>query len=136
MSKQAKAPEKSWRVKAEKKGKKKDKYRAQNADVQAAMSVGGVAAAVAAVATATTRCQDDRGQLKTSMAVASAAALVAAQCIEKAVSMGADLHQLDSLLTSAVNVKTPGDIITLTAGAATGTATLRSWCFLFRVLKI
>ena len=61
MSKQAKAPEKSWRVKAEKKGKKKDKYRAQNADVQAAMSVGGVAAAVAAVATATARREDDRG---------------------------------------------------------------------------
>ena len=68
--------------------------------------------------------------------MASAAALVAAQCVEKAVSMGADRHQLASLLTSAVNVKTPGDIITLTAGAATGTATLRSWCFLFRVLKI
>lgn len=128
VSKQAK-PEKSWRVKAEKKGKKKDKYRAQNAEVQAAMSVGGVAAAVAAVAAATARSQDDGGQSKTSMAVASAAALVAAQCVEKAVSMGADRHQLASLLTSAVNVKTPGDIVTLTAGAATalrGAAALKA----------
>lgn len=128
LSKQAK-PEKSWRVKAEKKGKKKDKYRAQNAEVQAAMSVGGVAAAVAAVAAATARCQDNGGQSKTSMAVASAAALVAAQCVEKAVSMGADRRQLASLLTSAVNVKTPGDIVTLTAGAATalrGAAALKA----------
>ena len=94
-----------------------------NSQVHAAMSVAGVAAAVAAIAasTATASSDDNFGQNKTlSIAVASAAALVAAQCVELAESMGADHDHISSVISSAVNVKTPGDVTTLTAAAATG----------------
>jgi hypothetical protein len=54
------------------------------------------------------------------MAVASAATLVAAQCVEAAESMGAEREHLEAAVGSAVNVRTPGDIVTVTAAAATG----------------
>ena len=54
------------------------------------------------------------------MAVASAATLVAAQCVEAAEVMGAERDHLASVLSNAVNVKSAGDIMTLTAAAATG----------------
>lgn len=101
------------------KEKKKEEGRVQNAQVHAAMSVAGVAAAVAAIAAATAANSGNDGQSQTSMAVASAASLVAAECVEVAESMGADRQQLSSVVNSAVNVKTAGDIMTLTAGAAT-----------------
>ncbi|KAJ4956239.1 hypothetical protein NE237_013022 [Protea cynaroides] len=66
---------------------------------------------------------------KTDMAVASAATLVAAQCVEAAESMGAEREHLASVISSAVNVRSPGDIMALTAGAATalrGAATLKA----------
>ncbi|MCO5549893.1 hypothetical protein L7F22_003368 [Adiantum nelumboides] len=101
------------------KERKKEAFRVQNSQVHAAMSVAGVAAALAAIAasTATTSCEET--QNKTSMAVASAAALVAAQCVEVAESMGANREQISSVVSSAVSVRTPGDVMTLTAGAAT-----------------
>ncbi|XP_029124081.1 VAN3-binding protein isoform X2 [Elaeis guineensis] len=112
--------------------KKKEETRAQNAQLHAAVSVAGVAAAVAAVAAATAAAsgsgKDDRAA-RTDMAVASAATLVAAQCVEAAESMGAEREHLASVVGSAVNVRTPGDIITLTAAAATalrGAATLKA----------
>ncbi|KAH7276334.1 hypothetical protein KP509_39G003100 [Ceratopteris richardii] len=112
------------------KEKRKEVSRAQNARVHAAMSVAGVAAAVAAIAAATATSESEKGeQNKTSMAVASAAALVAAQCVEAAESVGAAREQLSSVVSSAVRVKTPGDIMTLTAAAATalrGSATLNA----------
>lgn len=111
------------------KEKKKEETRAHNAQVHAAISVAGVAAAVAAVAAATATSSGENAQSKTSMAVASAAALVAAQCVEVAESMGADREQMAAVVSSAVNVKKPGDIMTLTAGAATalrGAATLKA----------
>eukprot|EP01018_Ginkgo_biloba_P002606 Gb_33098 [translate_table: standard] len=111
------------------KEKKKEETRAQNAQVHAAVSVAGVAAAVAAIAAATATSSGDNGQSKTSMAVASAAALVAAQCVEVAECMGADREQMASVVSSAVNIRKPGDIMTLTAGAATalrGAATLKA----------
>ncbi|KAH9301429.1 hypothetical protein KI387_013012 [Taxus chinensis] len=110
------------------KEKKKEEARTHNAQVHAAISVAGVAAAVAAVAAATVT-SGENGQSKTSMAVASAAALVAAQCVEVAECMGADREQMAAVVSSAVNVKKPGDIMTLTAGAATalrGAATLKA----------
>ena len=95
--------------------------RAHGAQVHAAISVAGVAAAIAAITAATATSTADEGiQSKTSMAVASAAALVAAQCVEVAESIGADRDHLSSIITSAVNVKHPGDVMTLTAAAATG----------------
>ncbi|KAK7250513.1 hypothetical protein RIF29_32999 [Crotalaria pallida] len=58
-----------------------------------------------------------------SSAIASAAALVASHCIEIAGDMGA-YDQIITVVNSAINAKTNGDIMTLTSGAATGIRTL------------
>ncbi|KAM0853683.1 hypothetical protein ACQ4PT_050915 [Festuca glaucescens] len=116
----------------DRKEKKKEETRAHNAQVHAAVSVAAVAAAVAAVASATAAAsgsgKDDRAA-RTDLAMASAATLVAAQCVEAAESMGAEREHLEAVVSSAVNVRTPGDIVTVTAAAATalrGAATLRA----------
>ncbi|XP_052206492.1 VAN3-binding protein-like [Diospyros lotus] len=112
--------------------KKKEEARAQNAQLHAAVSVAGVAAAVAAIAAATAASSGsgkDEQMAKTDMAVASAATLVAAQCVETAEAMGAEREHLTSVVSSAVNVRSAGDIMTLTAAAATalrGVATLKA----------
>ncbi|KAL1220676.1 VAN3-binding protein [Cardamine amara subsp. amara] len=112
--------------------KKKEETRAHNAQIHAAVSVAGVAAAVAAIAAATAASSSsgkDEQMAKTDMAVASAATLVAAQCVEAAEVMGAEREYLASVVSSAVNVRSAGDIMTLTAGAATalrGVATLKA----------
>jgi hypothetical protein len=101
------------------KEKRKEANRSQNAQVHAAVTVAGVASAIAAV-TAATAASSSEDSSKISMAVASAAALVAAQCVEVAESMGADREHMAAIVSSAVNVRTAGDIMTLTASAATG----------------
>ncbi|XP_057959620.1 VAN3-binding protein isoform X2 [Malania oleifera] len=112
--------------------KKKEETRAHNAQLHAAVSVAGVAAAVAAIAAATAASSEsgkDEQMAKTNMAVASAATLVAAQCVEAAEAMGAEREHLASVVSSAVNVRSAGDIMTLTAAAATalrGAATLKA----------
>ncbi|XP_022722395.1 VAN3-binding protein-like [Durio zibethinus] len=112
--------------------KKKEETRAHNAQIHAAISVARIAAAVAAIAAATATSSSagkDEQMAKTDMAVASAATLVAAQCVEAAEAMGAERDHLASLISSAVNVRSAGDIMTLTAGAATalrGAATLKA----------
>ncbi|GFS37198.1 auxin canalization protein [Actinidia rufa] len=112
--------------------KKKEETRAQYAQLHATVSVAGVAAAVAAIAAATTASSGtgkDEQMAKTDMAVASAATLVAAQCVEAAEAMGAERELLASVVSSAVNVRSAGDIMTLTAAAATalhGAATLKA----------
>ncbi|KAF7806898.1 VAN3-binding protein-like isoform X1 [Senna tora] len=112
--------------------KKKEETRAHNAQLHAAVSVAGVAAAVAAIAAATAASSGsgkDEQMAKTDMAVASAATLVAAQCVEAAEAMGAEREHLASVVGSAVNVRSAGDIMTLTAAAATalrGAATLKA----------
>ncbi|XP_015869065.2 VAN3-binding protein isoform X1 [Ziziphus jujuba] len=112
--------------------KKKEETRAQNAQLHAAVSVAGVAAAIAAIAAATAASSGsgkDEQMAKTDMAVASAATLVAAQCVEAAEAMGAEREHLAAVVSSAVNVRSAGDIMTLTAGAATalrGAATLKA----------
>ncbi|KAG2315133.1 hypothetical protein Bca4012_065926 [Brassica carinata] len=112
--------------------KKKEETRAHNAQIHAAVSVAGVAAAVAAIAAATAASSSagkDEQMAKTDMAVASAATLVAAQCVEAAEVMGAEREHLAYVISSAVNVRSAGDIMTLTAGAATalrGVATLKA----------
>ncbi|XP_051118644.1 VAN3-binding protein-like [Andrographis paniculata] len=116
----------------ERREKKKEETRAQNAQIHAAVSVAGVAAAIAAIAAATAAASakgNDEHAAKTDMAVASAATLVAAQCVEAAESMGADREHLMSAISSAVNVRSHSDISTLTAAAATalrGVATLKA----------
>lgn len=107
----------------DRKEKKKEETRAHNAQLHAAVSVAGVAAAVAAIAAATAASSGsgkDEQMAKTDMAVASAATLVAAQCVEAAEAMGAERDHLASVVSSAVNVRSAGDITTLTAAAATG----------------
>ncbi|XP_039071183.1 VAN3-binding protein-like isoform X2 [Hibiscus syriacus] len=112
--------------------KKKEETRAHNAQLHAAVSVAGVAAAVATIVAATaafSSARKDEQRVKTDMAVASAATLVAAQCVEVAEAMGAERDHLASVISSAVNVRSAGDIMTLTAGAATalrGAATLKA----------
>ncbi|XP_027365615.1 VAN3-binding protein-like isoform X4 [Abrus precatorius] len=106
----------------DRKEKKKEETRAHNAQLHAAVSVAGVAAAVAAIAAATAASsgsRKDEQMAKTDMAVASAATLVAAQCVEAAEAMGAERDHLASVVSSAVNVRSAGDITTLTAAAAT-----------------
>jgi hypothetical protein len=116
----------------ERREKKKEEARAHNAQLHAAVSVAGVAAAVAVIAAATAATSasgKDEQMAKTDMAVASAAILVAAQCVEAAEVMGADRDHLISAVNSAVNVRSHGDILTLTAAAATalrGAATLKA----------
>ncbi|XP_074292248.1 VAN3-binding protein-like [Silene latifolia] len=116
----------------DRKEKKKEETRAHNAQVHAAVSVAGVAAAVAAIAAATAASSGsgkDQEAARTDMVVASAATLVAAQCVEAAEIMGAEREHLASVVSSAVNVRSAGDIMTLTAAAATalrGAATLKA----------
>ncbi|VVB07188.1 unnamed protein product [Arabis nemorensis] len=116
----------------DRKEKKREETRAHNAQLHAAISVASVAAAVAAIAAATAA-QSSSGNdeiiAKNDSAVASAATLVAAQCVEAAEILGADREHLASVVSSAVNVRSAGDIMTLTAAAATalrGAATLKA----------
>ncbi|GFP85292.1 hypothetical protein PHJA_000672900, partial [Phtheirospermum japonicum] len=116
----------------ERREKKKEETRTQNAQLQAAVAVAGVASAIAAIAAAiaaTSSKGKDEQMAKTDMAVASAATLVAMQCVEAAETMGADRDHLMSAISSAVNVRSHGDISTLTAAAAIvlrGVATLKA----------
>ncbi|EPS65395.1 hypothetical protein M569_09381, partial [Genlisea aurea] len=102
--------------------KKKEELRAHNAQTHAAISVAGLASAVAAIAAATAASsggRNDERTAKTDMAVASAATLVAAQCVDAAEALGAEREHLASVVSSAVNARSAGDIMTLTAAAAT-----------------
>ncbi|KAK6912732.1 VAN3-binding protein-like, auxin canalization domain, partial [Dillenia turbinata] len=117
------------------KERRKQEARTHKAQLHAAVSVAGVAAAVAALAASSatsaelSTSQYKMAPSKTSAAIASAAALVASHCIEIAEDMGADHDQIITVVNSAVNARTNGDIMTLTAGAATalrGAATLRA----------
>ncbi|CAA7394786.1 unnamed protein product [Spirodela intermedia] len=115
--------------------RKKEETRTHNAQLHAAVSVAGVASAVAAMAAATAAAAASRGPAKDDettkmdMALASAATLIAAHCVEAAESIGAQRELLGSVVASAVNVSTPGDVVALTAAAATalrGTAALKA----------
>lgn len=96
--------------------KKKDKVRVENAHVHAALSVAGLAAALAAVAAAENR---KGSSSKMSTALASATELLASRCIELAESAGAEHDRVASIVRSAVDVRSASDLVTLTAAAAT-----------------
>lgn len=105
----------------DRKEKKKEETRVNNAQLHAVVSVAGVAAAVAAMASNNVKIlKDDEKGEKFELAVASAATLVAAHCVEVAEAMGVERDQLGSVVGSAVNVKCSDDVLTLTAAAATG----------------
>ncbi|KAG4133462.1 hypothetical protein ERO13_D08G097150v2 [Gossypium hirsutum] len=83
----------------------------------AAISVAGLAAALAAVAAENSKreyCSPTK-----EAAVASAAALVAAQCAKVAEAMGAKKEQLGSVIASTMSGTTASEILTLTAAANT-----------------
>ncbi|KAG8659479.1 VAN3-binding protein [Manihot esculenta] len=96
--------------------KKKDKARMENAHMHSAISIAGLAAALAAVAAAG---NSNDSVSKMSMALASATELLASHCIELAESAGADHDRVASVVRSAVDIQSPGDLMTLTAAAAT-----------------
>ncbi|XP_037437377.1 VAN3-binding protein-like [Triticum dicoccoides] len=104
---------------------RKEKARADLAQAHAMVSVAQVSAAVAAVTAATSR---DNQDSKIAAAMASATKLLASHCAEAAQLAGAGHEQVSSAVRSAVGVTGPGDLMTLTAAAATalrGTATLK-----------
>ncbi|XWS49723.1 hypothetical protein CRYUN_Cryun12cG0027500 [Craigia yunnanensis] len=96
--------------------KKKDKIRAESARVHSAVSVAGLAAGLAAVAAAGN--SNGTGS-KMSLALASATELLASHCIELAELAGADHDRVASVVKSAVDIQSAGDLMTLTASAAT-----------------
>ncbi|RZC69701.1 hypothetical protein C5167_032830 [Papaver somniferum] len=122
---------KKWVKEIKQKRKKED--RLQRAEVHAAISVAGVAAALAAIAAENMNKQGNHHQANNTTtgkesAIASAAALVAAQCAQMAEAMGAKRDQLSNVLGSAMSTANATDILTLTAAAATslrGADTLR-----------
>lgn len=116
----------------EQREKKRAEARSRNAQAYAATSVAGVAAAVAALVAGAVfsappppeqrpKSGGASSATKTAAAVASAAALVASHCVEMAQGIGASHDQILAAIHSAVNAQTSGDVMALTAGAATGT---------------
>ncbi|KAJ0251940.1 Phosphoinositide binding protein [Hirschfeldia incana] len=113
------------------KEKKKQETRTRNAEIHAAVSVAGVAAAVAANAASNAVAASEHTVESTAVAaaVASAAALIASHCIEMAGEIGAGYNQIETAVSSATNARTNGDVMALTASAATalrGAAILRA----------
>ncbi|KAJ6851501.1 VAN3-binding protein-like [Iris pallida] len=105
--------------------RQKEKARASRARIHAAVSVAGVAAAVAAVVA---RAGAENTSSDTYSALASATELLASHCIEAAEQAGAGHEHVASVVRSAVDVGSPGDLMTLTAAAATalrGVATMK-----------
>lgn len=99
----------------EMKAKRKEEERLQRAEVHAAISVAGLAAALAAIASDNSKrnhCNPTK-----EAAIASAAALVATQCAKVAEAMGAKKEQLGSVIGSAMSGTSATDILTLTASA-------------------
>ena len=110
--------------------RKKDQARLENARVHSALSIAGLASALAAVAAA--QDPDSGSRSKLDLAMASATQLLATYCIEMAELAGADHDRVASTIRSAVDIQTPGDLITLTAAAATGTC---SFCLFEKCLE-
>ncbi|XP_027918367.1 VAN3-binding protein-like isoform X2 [Vigna unguiculata] len=106
--------------------KKKDRARLENARLHSAVSIAGLASALAAVAAAE---NTNGSHSKLNLALASATQLMASHCIEMAEQAGAEHDHVASTVKSAVDIQTPGDLMTLTAAAATalrGEAALRA----------
>ncbi|KAI3814707.1 hypothetical protein L1987_14351 [Smallanthus sonchifolius] len=112
------------------KRKKKENERLQNAEVHAAISVAGVAAALAAIAANNSHHGGSNSPTTTKeAAVAAAAALVAAHCAKNAEAMGAEKQQIRTAMSSAMSATNTSDILTLTAAVSTslrGASTLKT----------
>nr|GEW32888.1 FORKED 1 [Tanacetum cinerariifolium] len=86
---------------------------------QLAKQLEAAVATITAATTAASASRKDKKMAKTDMDIASAATLVAAQCVEAAEAMGAECVHLIAAVNFAVNVKSHGNILTITAAAAT-----------------
>ncbi|XP_075491854.1 VAN3-binding protein [Primulina tabacum] len=109
------------------KQRRKEEKRLQKAEVHAALSIAGVAAALAAIAAE--KSQNYIENTTKESAVASATALIAAQCAKVAEAMGAKREQISSVINSAISSTSASEIVTLTAAAATsirGSDTLKA----------
>lgn len=95
--------------------KKKESMRMENAHVHSAISIAGLAAGLAAVAAA----ESSNSDSKMSVALASATELLASHCVELAELAGAEHDRVASVVQSAVDIRSAGDLVTLTAAAAT-----------------
>lgn len=82
--------------------------------------MAGVAAAVAAVASGAIGTNTNTDTTNMNAAMALATELLASHCIEMAELSGAHREHVVAAVESAVDVRTPGDLMTLTAAAATG----------------
>lgn len=98
---------------------KRDKSRYENAHLHTAVSIASLATAIAAV---TASGNQDGALMESKMisALASASELLASHCVELAELSGAGHDRVVSAVRSAVDVRGPGDLLTLTAAAATG----------------
>ncbi|KAL9668548.1 hypothetical protein QQ045_006082 [Rhodiola kirilowii] len=109
--------------------KLKDKARLDNANVHAAVSIASLAAGLASVA-ATDKYDSNRDAGdKMKAAMASATELLASHCVHLAELAGADHDGLANAVRSSVDIRSAGDLLTLTAAAATALraeATLRA----------
>lgn len=98
------------------KERSKEGKRLQRAEVHAAVSVAGLAAALAAIAAENSKHAATSTATK-EFAVASAAALVAAQCARVAEAIGAKKEQVEAAISSGTIGTRGSDILTLTAAA-------------------
>ncbi|KAL2939870.1 VAN3-binding protein [Bienertia sinuspersici] len=106
------------------KEKRKEQNRLQKAEVHAALSIAGLATALAAIAEETSKGKiEPESSPARNAALSSAAAIVASQCAQVAESMGAKRDQLNTVIGSAMSGTTTSDILTLTAAATTCRAT-------------
>lgn len=96
--------------------KKKDKARVENAHVHSAVSIAALAAGVASV-TSASNCKGSSSKM--TLALGSATELLASHCVEMAERAGADHARVASTVRSSVDIHSPGDLMTLTAAAAT-----------------
>ncbi|KAD2394216.1 hypothetical protein E3N88_41193 [Mikania micrantha] len=112
------------------KQKRKENQRLLKAEVHAAISVAGVAAALAAIAAENSNHGGSNSTTTTNEdAIAAAAALVAAHCAKNAEAVGANKQQIRSAMSSAMSATSTSDILTLTAAASTslrGASTLKT----------
>ncbi|KAH6756315.1 hypothetical protein C2S53_003484 [Perilla frutescens var. hirtella] len=112
---------------------KKEERRLQTAQLQAALSLTQLAAAIAGMSTSTSKSKEEGSPFENGIAaagtssslqdmsnvVSSAAALVTNVCAEAAESLGANRAQVRAAVDSGMAIQTPIDMIAVTATAAT-----------------
>uniref|UniRef100_A0A0E0MAZ3 VAN3-binding protein-like auxin canalisation domain-containing protein n=1 Tax=Oryza punctata TaxID=4537 RepID=A0A0E0MAZ3_ORYPU len=99
--------------------KRRDELRLHTAKAHAAVSVAQLAAAIAGVVSACELRSSTGADRKLSTVLASAAALVATVCAESAESAGADRSRVTSAMKAGLDSRSPAELLTLTATAAT-----------------